>query len=175
MGFLSGIGDLVKQFAGNSGTPATGEQLTQLAGAVPQSSVAGGLAEVFRSGQTPPFAQLASQLFSNSNGQQQASVLNSLITAAGPGVLAHLAGNSSSPLASLLQGNQTQITPEQAAAVKPEEVQALAEHAEKADPSIIDKLSELYAAHPQLIQSLGAAAVTIAVQHIAKSHEASKA
>ena len=51
-------------------------------------------------------------------------------------------------------------------AIKPEDIQTLAEHAEKADPSIIDKLSELYAAHPQLIQGLGAAAVAIALKHI---------
>ena len=161
-GLLSGLGDLVKQFSGG----ATGEQLNQVAGSVPQSTVASGLAEVFRSSDTAPFAQLASQLFSNSNGTQQASVLNSLVAAVGPEVLAKVTGSSNSPLASLLAGNQAPITPEQAAAIKPEDIQTLAEHAEKADPSIIDKLSELYAAHPQLIQGLGAAAVAIALKHI---------
>lgn len=172
MGLLSGIGDLLKQVSGSSGAAVSGEQLTALAGSVPQSTVAGSLAQVFRSGETPPFAQLASQLFSNSSGQQQASVLNSLVAAVGPEVLSKLTGSASSPLASLLAGNQAPITPEQAAAIKPEEVQTLAEHAEKADPSIIDKLSELYAAHPQLIQTLGAAAVAVAVKHIAQSHQA---
>jgi len=164
-GLLSGVGDLVKQFSG-----ATGEQLTQLAGTVPESSVASSLAEVFRSPQTAPFAQLASQLFSNSNGQQQASVLNSLVAAVGPEVLAKVTGSASSPLASLLAGNQSPITPEQAAAIKPEDIQTLAEHAEQSDPSIIDKLSSLYAAHPQLIQGLGAAAVVIALKHITEKH-----
>jgi hypothetical protein len=170
MGFLSGIGDLVKQFSGEGG--ATSEQFAQLAGSVPQSALAGGLAEVFRSGETPPFAQLASQLFSNSNNTQQASVLNTLVAAVGPEILSKVTGSSSSPLAALLAGNQAPITPEQASAIKPEDIQTLAEHAEKADPSIIDKLSELYAAHPQLIQGLGAAAVAIAVKHIASKHEA---
>jgi len=167
-GLLSGVGDLVKQFSGGGG--ATGEQLTQLAGTVPESSVASSLAEVFRSPQTAPFAQLASQLFSNSNGQQQASVLNSLVAAVGPEVLAKVTGSASSPLASLLAGNQSPITPEQAAAIKPEDIQTLAEHAEQSDPSIIDKLSSLYAAHPQLIQGLGAAAVAIALKHITEKH-----
>jgi len=165
-GLLSGIGDLVKQFTGGG---ATGEQLTQLAGSVPQSSVASGLAEVFRSPETASFSQLTSQLFANSNGSQQASVLASLAAAAGPELLSKLTGGGSSPLASLL-GNPAAITPEAAAAVKPEDVQALAEHAEKADPSIIDKISELYSAHPQLMQGLGAAAVAIAVQHISAKH-----
>jgi hypothetical protein len=171
MGFLDGVGDLLKNLGGeNSGN--AGLLLQQLAGSAPQSAVAGGLAEVFKSNQTAPFAQLASQLFSNSNGQQQASVLNTLVAAVGPEVLSKLTGSASSPLAQLLSGNQAPITAEQAANVDPQEVQTLAEHAEKADPSIIDKLSELYAAHPQLIQTLGAAAVSIAAAHIAKSHQA---
>jgi hypothetical protein len=168
MGLLSGIGDLLKQASGGEGM--SGEQLTQLASAVPRSTVAGGLAEVFRSGSTPPFAQLASQLFAKSGSEQQASVLNSLVAAVGPEVLTKLTGSASSPLAALLAGNQAPITPEQAASVKPEEVQALAEHAEKADPTIIDKLSELYSAHPQLIQGLGVAAVALIAQHISKNH-----
>src|SRR5271163_1925207 len=170
---FSGIGDLVKQFSGEKSGEA-GQLLEQLAGSAPQSAVAGGLAEVFKSDQTPPFAQLASQLFSNSSGEQRASVLNTLVSAVGPGVLAQLTGNASSPLAAMLKGNQAPITPEQATEVKPEEVQTLAEHAEHADPSIIDRISQLYAAHPQLIQSLGAAAVAIAAQHMAKSHETAK-
>ncbi len=170
MGLLGGVGDLLKNLGGeNSG--GAGQLLEQLAGSAPQSAVAGGLAEVFKSDQTAPFAQLASQLFSNSDGGQKASVLNSLLAAVGPEVLTKLTGSSSSPLASLIAGNQAAITPEQAAAIPPEEVRTLAEHAEKADPSIIDKVSELYSAHPQLIQALGAAAVAVAAAHISK-HQA---
>ena len=161
MGLLSGVGDLLKQFSG-SNEAASGRQFEQLAQAVPSSSIASGLAEVFRSGQSPPFAQLTAQLFSNGNGQQQASVLNTLLASVGPGVLSQLTGGNSSPLAALLQGGQTSVTPEQAAVVKPEDIQALAEHAEKQDPSIIDKLSQVYAEHPELIKTLGAAALTIA-------------
>jgi hypothetical protein len=167
MGLLSGVGDLLKQFGGENAGGAGG-LLEQLAGSAPQSAVAGGLAEVFKSNQTAPFAQLASQLFAGSNGDQKASVLNSLMAAVGPEVLAKLTGSTSSPLASLIAGNQAAITPEQAAAIPADEVQTLAEHAEKADPSIVDKLSELYSAHPQLINTLGAAAVAIAVKHISE-------
>lgn len=165
MGFLSSLGDLAKQF--QSGEAGSG-QLEQLLGAAPQSAVAGGLAQVFRSGETAPFAQQASQLFAKSDGTQQASVLNTLIAAAGPAVLAKLGGGS---LAGLLGSAPGTVTPEQAAAVPPEEVQALAEHAEKQDPSIIDKLSQVYAAHPQMIQALGAAALAIAAKHISENHK----
>ena len=173
MGLLSGVGALLKQFTGNN--PATAEQFEQLTQGMPTSSIAGGLAEVFRSVETPPFAQLAAQLFSNGNGQQQASVLNTLLAALGPSLLSKFAGNNtSSPLASLLQSGQTAVSVEQAATVKPEEVQALAEEAEKHDSSVIDKLSHVYAEHPELIKSLGAAALTIAAAYIAKQHETTK-
>lgn len=165
MGFLSGLGDLVKQYSSGEG----GAGAEQLLGAAPQSAVAGGLAEIFRSGETAPFAQQASQLFAKSDGSQQANVLNALIAAAGPAVLAKL--GSGSPLAALLGNAQGGVTPEQAASVNPEEVQALAEHAEKQDPSIIDKISQVYSEHPQMIQALGAAALAIAASHIAKNHQ----
>jgi hypothetical protein len=173
MSFLSSIGGLLQQYA--SGATPTGnveEHFDQVAQNVPCSSVATGLAAAFRSGQTPPFAQMASQLFANGNGQQQASMLNTLMTTAGPGILASFLGNNSGgALGSLLQSGQT-VTPEQAAAVPPEEVQNLAAHVEKHEPSVIDRVSEVYAEHPTLIKSLGAAALSIAVQKISQSHKA---
>lgn len=173
MGLLGGLGDLLKQYAG-SGAPANVEQhFDQVSQAVPSSAMASGLAEAFRSGETPPFAQMASQLFANGNGQQQASMLTTLMSSVGPGVLAQFTGNNpNSPLASLLQSGQTSVTPEQAAQINPEEVQALAQHAEQHNPSIIDRVSEVYAQHPTLIKTLGAAALAIAVKKIAEQHQA---
>ena len=40
-----------------------------------------GLAAAFRSDQTPPFGQMVSRLFSQSGGQQQAGLLNTLLAA----------------------------------------------------------------------------------------------
>ena len=56
MSLLSGIGDLLKQYSGGSGNVAGVEQhFDQVAQAVPSSTLASGLAEAFRSGQTAPF------------------------------------------------------------------------------------------------------------------------
>jgi hypothetical protein len=175
MSLLGGIGDLLKQYTGGSGAGLANveQHFDQVAQAVPSSSLAGGLAEAFRSGQTPPFAQMAAQLFSNGNGQQQASMLTTLMSSVGPEVLAKFTGNSpNSPLAGLLQSGQTQVSAEQAAKVDPTEVQALAQHVEQNNPSIIDRVSEVYAAHPALIKTLGAAAMAIAVGKIAEQHRA---
>ena len=174
MGFLSSIGGLLEQYAGGKAPDGNVEDhFDQVAQAVPCSSLAEGLAAAFRSGDTAPFAQMASQLFANGNGSQQATMLTTLLANAGPQVLqSFLNNNPAGALGSLIKGGPTSITPEQAASVPPEEVQALAEHVHQHDPSIIDKVSEVYAEHPTLIKSLGALALSIAVKKISQSHTA---
>jgi hypothetical protein len=180
MSFLSGIGDLLKQYSegnagqksdGGSGAPAVEQHFDQVAPAVPSSSLAGGLAEAFRSGETAPFPQMAAELFAHGNSQQQAGMLNSLMAAVGPAVLSQFAGSvPNSPLAALLRSGS--VTPAETANVSPADVQALTEHAQKQDPSIIDRVSEIYAEHPTLIKTLGATALTIAMKKIAEQHAA---
>jgi hypothetical protein len=164
MGFLSGLGDLAKKFTEGEGG-VNPEVLNQ----APQSAIASGLEQVLSQGGAGGFAEQASKLFANSNSSQQASVLNSLMAVAGPAIIAKLGAGS--PLASLLNNSNGQVTPEQAATVSPDEVQALAEHAHSEDSSIIGKISEVYSAHPQMIQALGAAAVALAAAHISKSQQ----
>lgn len=172
MSFLSGIGDLLKQYTGNSANPANVEQhFDQVAQAVPSSSLASGLADALRSGQAGSFSQAASQLFSSANGEQQAGMLSTLLSSVGPGVLSKFTQNNpNSPLASLLSGGQTAVTPQQAASVPASDVAALAQHAHDADPSIVDRMSSIYAQHPTLVKTLGAAVMAIAVKKIAEKH-----
>jgi hypothetical protein len=163
MSFLSGIGNLLQQVTSGNANPE--EHFDKVAQAVPSSDLASGLSAAFRSSETAPFSQMVSQMFSRGNGNQQASVLNTLLGSLGPGVL----GGS---LASTLGAGQSTVTPEQASQVDPAEVQRLAEHAEKQDPSIVDQLSQVYAQHPTLVKSLGAAALGIAMKRIAETHSA---
>jgi hypothetical protein len=136
---------------------------------VPSSSLASGLAEAFRSGQTAPFPQMAADLFARGNSQQQAGILNNLMSAVGPGVLSQFASSvPNSPLAAMLRSGS--ITPAETANVSPADVQALTDHVQKQDPSIIDRMSEIYAEHPTLIKTLGAAALTIAMKKISEQH-----
>lgn len=128
-----------------------------------QSHLAGGIANAFRSDQTPPFAQMVSQLFSNSNGQQQAGILSRLVSAAGP------AAASSGLLGGLLGGPSSgQVTPEQAQQVSPGVVHDLAAQAEKNNPSIVDEAGSFYAQHPTLVKSLGAGALALVMSHMSQ-------
>ena len=63
-------------------------------------------------------------------------------------------------------------TPEVAQQVAPADVKQLADHAESADPNIIDKLSGFYAQHPTLVKGLGAAALATVMAHVSKQRNA---
>ncbi|MBV8843673.1 MAG: hypothetical protein JO307_12765 [Bryobacterales bacterium] len=140
---------------------------SQVAQSAPQSHLATGLAEAFRSKETPPFGQMLSTLFSNSNGQQRAGILNQLLGSVGPGLLA---SGGLSHLAGLLRGGQPSVTPEQANQVSPEAVQQLAEHAEKQNPSIVDQAGQFYAQHPTLVKALGAGSLALIMSHLSRQN-----
>lgn len=172
MGLMDQLSDVLKQYSGSS-TPDpsnANDHFDQVSKAAPASSIADGVAAAFRSDQTPPFGQMVSGLFGQSNGEQKAGVLNQLLASVGPGALSTLAGGGA--LAGLLGGGAQAITPQQAQAVSPDLVRQLASHAEKADPSIVDKASAFYAQHPALVKTLGTAAVSIALAKVAQRQAA---
>jgi hypothetical protein len=166
------IAGVLKQYTGGA-TPDVAnatEHFDQVAQSAPSSAIAEGLSAVFRSDQTPAFGNLVSSLFSQSSGEQKAGMLNHLIGAVGPGVLAQMAGGGA--LASLLGGGAKEITPQQAQNISPDLVQQMAAHAEKADPSIVDRASAFYAEHTTLVKTLGGAALSIALAKVAERQKA---
>jgi hypothetical protein len=172
MDWMNQLSGILQQYSGARADQTPGnidndfDQITQ---AAPQSALADGLAAAFRSNQTPPFSQMLTQLFNQSNGQQRASILNTLISVLGPAIVTQLlARGGASGLAGFLGGGQKEVTPEQAEQVPPEAVQQAAEEAEKKDPSVVDMISNIYAENPTLIKTLGGAALTIALAKIAQ-------
>ena len=83
--------------------------------------------------------------------------------------MAQLAGGGA--LASLL-GGARQITPQQAQNISPQVVQQIAAHAEKVDPSMVDKASAFYAKHTTLLKTLGGGALSIALAKVAERQRA---
>ena len=171
MSLLDQLGNVLKQYTGNAAPSAAdaSQHFDQVAQAAPPNVLAEGLSAVFKSDQTPAFGNIVSSLFAQSSGDQKAGMLNQLLASVGPGTLAQLAGGGA--LASLL-GGATQVTPQQAQNISPDLVQQLATHAEKADPSIIDKASAFYAQHTTLVKTLGGAALSIAIAKVAERQKA---
>ncbi len=173
MNWMNELGGILQQYSGTGAAQAPDtvhDDFDQTAQAAPFEAIANGLSAAFRSDQTPEFGQMVANLFGQSNGQQRAGILNTLISTLGPTIAAQLfARKGLSGLAGLLGSGQTQVTPEQAEQVSPEDVQEIAGHAEQKDPSIIDTVSNFYAEHPTLVKSLGGAALAIALAKIVDS------
>ncbi len=186
---MSQLGGMLQKYASSDNTQnAARDDFDQVAQHAPQSSLAEGLAAAFRSNQTPAFSDMIVKLFNNGNSQQRASLLNLLAPVVisqltgnrgGGGILGALLSGGGGPLGSLLGGggglggvlgalaSGQQVSPEMAEQVSPDEVRVLAQRAEESDPSIIDTVSDFYAQHPTLVKTLGAAALTIAINQIA--------
>ncbi|MBA3898059.1 MAG: hypothetical protein H0X36_13205 [Sphingomonadaceae bacterium] len=162
-----GILDILKQYADPSSTPTGNieDHFRQVAQEADPQDLGKGIASAFRSDATPPFGQMVGSLFGQSNPQQQSGVLNQLIQSIGPGALSGLAGGV---LGRVLGsgGLSSMITPQQASQLSPNDVSAIAEHAQQHDGSIMDKLGSFYSQHPGLVQTLGTAALGIVMRNM---------
>ena len=155
--------DMLSQAISGGSTPQQFDQVTQNA---PNDILAKGLSAAFGSSKTPDIGAMASQLFGQSNGSQQAGMLNQLIKSLGPVVMAGLAGGV---LKKVMTPGQTQITPEQAQQLSPQQVQDVVSQANQANPGVADQLGEFYAQHRGLVNTLGGIAATIAMMKM-KDH-----
>ena len=167
MGWADAIKELIAGAAGGGtaqapSVPNPEQTFQQAAEQAPPQVVGSGLAEAFRSNQTPSFPEMVSTLFSHSNPEQRAGLLSRLMSAAGSAAL-------SGPLAGLLGTNTSgQVSPQQASQVSPQAVQQLAQHAQNANPSILEEVGSFYSQHPQVVQALGGLALSIAIQHMVR-------
>lgn len=164
-----GLLDILKQYAGDAAAPQgdVHAHFDEVAQTASPADLGGGIAAAFRSDATPPFGQLVGNLFGNSNSQQQAGMLNQLVQGLGAGGLGSVAGGVLGRIFGA--GNAaTTITAEQASRMSPDDVAAIAAHAEKQDPSIIDRMASFYAEHPTIVKTLGAAALGIAMRNMSR-------
>lgn len=174
--FMDKIGGLFGRYAGASPQQPPENvhaDYDHISGNVPPETLAHGLSHAFRSNETPPFGQMVSQLYSKGNTQQRTGLLSTLLGSVGPTGLSALGGRGpglSSLLGAFKGGDRPQITPAQADQMSPQEVEALASHAEKQNPSIIDQVSGFYSQHPTLIKTLGAGALTLMLAKMAERH-----
>jgi hypothetical protein len=173
MSWFDELGGLLQQYAGgNQPTQTTEQDFDQAATVAPRDAMSQGLAEAFRSDQTPPFANMLGQLFGNSSGTQRASLLNTLLSVAGPALLSGALQQGGSGMGGLgqLSGllRRGQVSPQEAEQIPAEAVEQLAREAEQRDPSVIDRVSDFYSEHPGLVKTLGAAALAVAMSGMAK-------
>lgn len=168
MSWFNQIGNMLKQYSSGGAAAAPAPDVhahfDQVAQAAPKGVVADGLAAAFRSDRTPAFGEMLSTLFSNSNGDQKAGMLNQLLPFVHPGMLSQVLSGIG-----LGSGGKTQeLTPEQAQQISPEQVQQLAAHAESSNPSVVDSVSSFYAQHGTLVKTLGGTALSVLLAKVAQ-------
>lgn len=154
-----GLLDILTQAIGG-GAGASEAQFDQVSQAASPDVLAAGLAHAFRSDQTPDIGSMVGQLFGNSNGQQQAGVLNQILGTLGPAAATSLAGGL---LGKAMTPGAAQITPAQASQLSPDQVSQIVAHANQTQPGIADALAGFYAEHSTLVKTLGGAALAIAL------------
>jgi hypothetical protein len=138
--------DVLSRYRDTPRVPDTvSDDFDAIAREVPRHDLSDGLEEAFRSEQTPPFEQMVRQMFEHSNPDQRAGALNRFRDALGRGPL----------------------TPDEARDVTPHEAEALAATARNASPNIMQRMAQFYADHPRLVQTLGQAALGIAMNRMA--------
>ena len=166
-----GLMDILQQYTNTTAVAnpniAHDEHFDEVSRAAPPEILGQGVADAFRADNTPPFGEMVGQMFGQSNPQQQAGVLNQLLRSIGPGLLSALGGGILGRMSAPSNAGIPQVTPEQASQVTPEQVREIATRAEQHDPSVLDKIGGFYAEHPQLVKTLGSAALAIALAGVA--------
>jgi hypothetical protein len=162
MSLFDELKGLAAQYTGG-GTPQgdPSAHFDQVSKTVDPSALAEGIVAAMRSDETPPFSQLVSQLFSNGSADQKATMLNAILGAA-PQLRQLVPG----------LGSGGTVNPQQATTISPDTVQNLAHQAEQHNPSVVDKLSSVYANHPTLVKTLGTAAMAIAIRKVTEKYAA---
>ena len=142
---------------------STEEDFDEVAKQLPPDALGDGIAHAFRSDKTPAFGEMVGRLFSGSNPSLRAGLLNQLIAAAGPAIVAKLG----SVLGNRSADASTSISEADAQRISPEQVSDIAQHAEKANPGVMDQIGSFYAKNPEIVKMLGGAALAIALGRIA--------
>ena len=162
------IADILKQYADRPTDTQT--DFDEVARQVPPDVLGSGIAQAFRSEQTPEFGNMIGSLFGGSNPQQRAGLLGQLIRSVAPAVLSSLAGGA---LGRVFQGGGARagaapsVNPSDVTDLTPDQVREVATAAEKNDPSVMDRIGGFYAKNPEVVKVLGGAALAIALGRLA--------
>ena len=152
--------DVLQQILQGAQAPEP-QQIDQITREASRDELKSGVDEALRSKQTPQLSQIVADMFERATPQQRADILNTLTEKLGPGALAGVAGGA-------LAGHEGTDTPrvplDKATQITPAQVRDVVTTARSADePGLFDRMSGFYAEHPELVKTLGAGALMIAL------------
>ena len=155
--------DILQQIV-NAATAPDARQIDQVTREASKDDLRSGVTEALRSEQTPPLSEMVGAMFEKASPQERADILNTLVEKLGPGALAGVAGGA-------LAGHEGRDAPlvpvDKASAITIDQVRDVVDTAERHDePGLMDRLGGFYAEHPDLVKTLGAGALMIALARI---------
>jgi hypothetical protein len=142
------------------------QDFDQVANEAGPDAMQDGIAEAFRSEETPPFEEMVAQLFESSEPRVRAGLLDNLLAGLKPTALGGVRGGLADIWRRYAAG--ARVSPDRAAHVDPAEVQEVARQARKQNPGVLERVSRFYARHPDLVRSLGSVAMSIALSRMAR-------
>lgn len=160
--------DVLRQYRDAPASPpqAAVDDFEQVAREVPREELSAGLQDAFRSEQTPPMESLIRQLYEHSSPDQRAGFLNHILDSVGPNALS-MGGTSAADLMRRAARTRSAITPDEARHVAPQDVEELAQAA-RTNPTLLERATQFYAEHPQVVRMLGQAVLGVALNAIAQ-------
>ena len=165
MSLLDQVKNVLAQYTSGTASPQDAENhFQQVAQAADPSTLAQGISAVMHSDETPPFADIVSQLFTNATPDQKTAMLNALLASA--------PADARRQISAMIPGAAADaaVSGSQAASTSSDTVAKIAQTLHEQGAGVIDKMSAFYAQHPTLVKSLGSAAMIIAMRRIAESH-----
>jgi hypothetical protein len=130
----------------------------------PEDAIAQAMAAAFRTDENTSFAPIVADLFSHSDAELRAALLNILLRNIGFDTN-HVLSNAG---IFGLDPESRQVIEETMAQFAPEAIEFIAAEAEQRDSRIVDEISALYARHTQVVTELGAHAVVTVLRQIAQ-------
>ena len=169
MGF--DLGSLLQQHAGHvtaADPDGVAQAFKHIVGEQPQSSVAQGIARAFLSDQTPPFAQLVSQLFLRSDTGLRTELLNLLLDNVSPTMLSALAGSVGTLFT---ENGHPHLSAEQIADITPPQVAEIAAVAQQHNAGVVERIATLFAQHANVFNGLDSDILKVALGTMAQQPE----
>ena len=164
MGLLDVLGRYADQ--PNHAPPQVMADFDAVANEAPPEVLGKGLEDAFNADSTPPFEQMVGHLYERSDPHVRAGLLNEILGSLGGAGGAALGGGILGNM--LRRGMNQRVSPDEARTIPANDIEQAAREAARQNPGIVERVSRFYAQHPRLVQTLGQAAIAIAMNGMAR-------
>lgn len=165
------VSALLQQYAAETGVRSVQkveQDFVEVAQQMPPETLTHGLSEAIQSDQTPSFEQMVGESFERGDSRQRAGVLKELLDAAGPAAARPLIDHGVLPATADHVKATELVDSELAGRLQSSLVEQVAYEAAQEDPSVIGRMSTLYAEDPELGKTLGGVTLSVALGKMAE-------